>query len=206
MGTGQALVAAIKMENIAVFRGNRLVLQQFSLAAGAGDIIWIRGANGTGKSTLLRTIAGLLPCASGALTIGGKVAMADDNMALDNNSSLEKALCFWADIDGADGKLRETALAVMELLPLAEVPVRYLSSGQRKRAVLSRVAASGAAIWLLDEPYNGLDSANVARLDAALLRHAASGGIALVAAHQPPTINVTNTITLGKINVAKKVA
>jgi heme exporter protein A len=198
MGTGQASQAAIKLESVAVIRGNRLVLQQFSLAAGSGDIIWVRGANGCGKSTLLRCIAGLLPHASGQVKITGKVALADENPALEINVPLEKALGFWADMDGANGKLRESAMTAMDLLPLAEVPVRYLSSGQRRRAILSRVFASSAPIWLLDEPYNGLDTANAARLDAALLRHAAAGGIALVAAHQPPTINVAESITLDK--------
>jgi heme exporter protein A len=198
MGLGQASVASIKLTNVAIIRGNRLVLQQFSLNADADDIIWVRGANGSGKSTLLRTIAGLLPSASGQVTIAGKVALADENAALDTNAPLERALAFWAEMDGADGKLRESALAAMDLLPLADVPVRYLSSGQRKRTILARVFASGAPIWLLDEPYNGLDSANTARLDAALLKHAASGGIAVVAAHQSPTINVAQSISLDR--------
>ncbi len=206
MGTGQASQAAIKLESVAVIRGNRLVLQQFSLAASVGDIFWVRGANGSGKSTLLRCIAGLLPNASGQVTITGKIALADENLALEINAPLEKALGFWADMDGADGKLRENAMVAMDLLPLAEVPVRYLSSGQRRRAILSRVFASGAPIWLLDEPYNGLDTANAARLDAALLRHAAAGGIALVAAHQPPTINVADSITLDKSSTKRILA
>ena len=182
------------------------MLQQFSLLANAGDIIWARGANGSGKSTLLRCIAGLLPSVSGQVTIIGKVALADENLALEMNASLEKALSFWSDMDSADGKLRESSMTAMDLLPLAEVPVRYLSSGQRRRAILSRVFASGAPIWLLDEPYNGLDTANAARLDAALLRHAAAGGIALVAAHQPPTINVAESITLGKPSARRAAA
>ncbi len=206
MGIGQASRVAIEMENVAVIRGNRLVLQQFSLAAGEGDIIWVRGANGSGKSTLLRCIAGLLPSASGRVAITGKIALADENPAFEMTYSLEKALRFWADMDSADGKLRESAMAAMDLLPLAEVPMRYLSSGQRRRAVLARILASGAPIWLLDEPYNGLDSANAARLDAALLRHASAGGIALVAAHQPPTINVANSIAMDKISEKGKAA
>lgn len=196
MGSGQAYV---KLDNVAVIRGNRLVLQQFSLSANAGDIIWIRGANGSGKSTLLRCIAGLLPNVSGQIMVTGKAALADENAALDMNAPLERALAFWADMDGADGKTRESAMAAMDLLPLADIPMRYLSSGQRKRTILSRVFASDAPIWLLDEPYNGLDSANATRLDAALLKHAASGGIAIVAAHQPPTINVAQTVSLDKL-------
>jgi heme exporter protein A len=201
MGTRQASQPSITLENVAVIRGDRLVLQQLSFKAGAGDIIWVRGANGCGKSTLLRCVAGLLTIASGNMAVTGKVAMADENMALEAGMPLEKALNFWADMDGAGGALRNSAMTAMDLLPLAEVPVRYLSTGQRRRAVLACVFASGAPIWLLDEPYNGLDNANSARLDAALLRHAAAGGIALVAAHQPPVIAITETIVLDKSNI-----
>ncbi len=199
MATGQVSPASITLENVAVIRGNRLVLQRFSLEAKSGDIIWIRGANGCGKSTLLRLIAGLLPATAGKLEIEGGIALADENPGLDLNHSLENALSFWAGMDGATGNARADALAAMDLVPLANVPVRYLSSGQRRRATLARVFASNAQLWLLDEPYNGLDSANMARLDAALLKHSAAGGIALVAAHQPPSINVAQSIALDQV-------
>jgi heme exporter protein A len=196
MGSGQASSPSIILKNVAVIRGSRIVLQGFSLDAERGDIIWIRGLNGSGKSTLLRAIAGLLPTVSGQLDISGDIAMSDENLGLDGNMPLEKALAFWANLDAASAELRDNALKAMDLTALTDVPVRYLSSGQRRRASLARVIASGAPIWLLDEPYNGLDSANSTRLDQALLKHASGGGIALVAAHQSPTINVAETITL----------
>jgi len=139
-----------------------------------------------------------LPQASGQSTIEGGVALADENLALDPNLSLESALRFWADMDNAEPGTRENALVAMDLVALAEIPVRFLSTGQRKRACLSRLFASPAPIWLLDEPYNGLDSANATRLDAALLKHANAGGIALVAAHQAPSINVAQSISLDR--------
>ena len=194
----QAHKPSIALENVAVIRGNRLVLDRFSLNVAAGHIVWIRGANGTGKSTLLRLIAGLLPRASGEMKIEGTVALADENLALDPNLPLEKALNFWADMDRTSPDTREAALTAIDLVPLADVPVRYLSSGQRKRANLSRLFASQTSVWLLDEPYNGLDSASATRLDAALLRHANAGGIALVAAHQSPSINVAQSILLDR--------
>lgn len=194
----QAHRPSLRLENVAVVRGNRLVLDDFSLDADSADIIWVRGANGAGKSTLLRLIAGLLPKASGILTVEGGIALADENLALDINLPVEKALRFWADMDGATPAIREAALAAMDLVPLADIPVRFLSSGQRKRANLARLLASNAAIWLVDEPYNGLDSANAARLDNALLRHGAAGGMALVAAHQAPSINVAQSILLDR--------
>lgn len=198
MPSRQAYASSLKLENVAVIRGNRLVLNGLSVQASAGEIIWVRGANGTGKSTLLRLIAGLLPSVSGAVRVDSKVALADENLALDPNVPVGKALRFWADMDGASASDRDGALSDMDLHALSEIPVRFLSTGQRKRASIARVLTSNVAIWLLDEPYNGLDSASCARLDAAILRHAASGGIVLVAAHQAPSINVTHSLLLDR--------
>ena len=198
MTSRQAYAPSLALENVAIIRGNRLVLSGFSLAAGAGDIIWIRGANGSGKSTLLRLVAGLLPRASGTVQIQGAIGLADENLALDVNLSVEKALRFWAAMDGTTASGLEDALVATDLVALADVPVRFLSTGQRKRASLARVMASSAPIWLLDEPYNGLDSASAARLDAALLKHSATGGMALVAAHQAPSVNVAQSVLLDR--------
>jgi heme exporter protein A len=201
MGQGQATTPMVKLDELAVVRGNRLVIQRLTLSAQAGDIIWIRGANGCGKSTLLRLIAGLLPSISGSVQSAGRMALSDENLGLDGGAALEAALGFWAKLDGTSPDILHDAMTAMDLQNLADVPVRYLSSGQRRRASIARVIASGAEIWLLDEPYNGLDSANCARLDTALLKQAAGGGIALVAAHQPPSINVANSIALDERNV-----
>ena len=198
MSPRQATTPSVNLQNVAIIRGNRLVFDELSFEAKAGDIIWIRGANGSGKSTLLRLIAGLLPSTSGQMTVEGKFALADENLALDPNMTVEAALGFWAKMDGAKADAREKALAAMDLIPLADIPVRYLSTGQRKRASLSRLFASQAPNWLLDEPYHGLDSANATRFDAAILKHASTGGIALVAAHQAPSINVAHSILLDR--------
>jgi heme exporter protein A len=198
MPTRQVYAPTLRLENVAVIRGNRLVLNGLSLQASAGDIIWIRGANGCGKSTLLRLIAGLLQKVSGSLAIDGGIALADENLALDANLSVEKALRFWADMDRATPADRDDALSNMDLVALSEIPVRLLSTGQRKRTGIARVLASSAPIWLLDEPYNGLDSASSARLDQAILKQASAGGIVLVAAHQAPSINVAHSLLLDR--------
>ena len=198
MSSRQASLPSINVDNVAVIRGNRLVLRGLTVAARSGDIIWVRGANGCGKSTLLRLIAGLLHATAGSIKTDGRIALADENLALDANLTVEKALMFWADMDGASGDARSAALADMDLQALAQVPVRFLSTGQRKRASIARVLASKADIWLLDEPYNGLDSASCVRLDQAITTHAANGGIVLVAAHQPPSINVAHSLILDR--------
>ena len=198
MSSRQASLPSINVDNVAVIRGNRLVLRGLTVAARSGDIIWVRGANGCGKSTLLRLIAGLLYATAGSIKTEGRIALADENLALDANLTVEKALMFWADMDGASADARSAALADMDLQGLAQVPVRFLSTGQRKRASIARVLASKADIWLLDEPYNGLDSASCARLDQAITAHTATGGIVLVAAHQPPSINVAHSLILDR--------
>ena len=196
MSLRQEPLPSLNLDNVAVMRGNRMVLRGISIAARSGDIIWIRGANGCGKSTLLRLVAGLLAVTSGAVHAEGRIALADENLALDANMTVEAALRFWADMDGASTNVRDAALMDMDLQDLANIPVRFLSTGQRKRASIARVLASQADIWLMDEPYNGLDSASCARLDQAMLAHTASGGIVLVAAHQPPSINVAHSLLL----------
>ena len=198
MSSRQAPLPSINVDNVAVIRGNRLVLRGLTVTARSGDIIWVRGANGCGKSTLLRLIAGLLHATAGSIKTEGRIALADENLALDANLTVAKALMFWADMDGASGDARSAALADMDLQALAQVPVRFLSTGQRKRASIARVLASKADIWLLDEPYNGLDSASCVRLDQAITTHAANGGIVLVAAHQPPSINVAHSLILDR--------
>lgn len=196
MSSRQASLPSLSLDNVAVMRGNRMVLRGLSVAARAGDIIWIRGANGCGKSTLLRLVAGLLTATSGGTYSEGRMALADENLALDGNVIVKDALRFWANMDGASADAREAALIDMDLQDLAHIPVRFLSTGQRKRASIARVLASDADIWLLDEPYNGLDSASCVRLDQAIIARAASGGIVLVAAHQPPSINVATSLLL----------
>ena len=196
MSLRQAPLPSLNVDNVAVMRGNHMVLRGLSVTARSGDIIWIRGANGCGKSTLLRLVAGLLSVTSGNIHSEGRIALADENLALDANMALGAALRFWADMDGASTNVRDAALMDMDLQNLANIPVRFLSTGQRKRASIARVLASQADIWLMDEPYNGLDSASCARLDQAMLAHTASGGIVLVAAHQPPSINVAHSLLL----------
>ena len=145
----------------------------------AGDALHLAGPNGIGKSSLLRILAGLMRAYAGSVTATGAIALSDERLALDAHQPLGTALAFWQRLDG-----QQPMQANFGLDDLADVPVRYLSTGQRKRAALACVAASGAPIWLLDEPLNGLDThwADVAQ--AAIEAHRAGGGIAVIASHQ----------------------
>jgi heme exporter protein A len=165
----------LTFENVALRRGGRRLFEGLDLKLGPGEALHLTGPNGSGKSSLIRLAAGLLQAEAGQVE-RTKLALADDQLALDRELPLRRALKFWADdVD--------QAMEGMGLIPLAQVPVRLLSAGQAKRATLARVAASGAHLWLLDEPWNGLDSDGAERLNTMIARHRASGGAVLAASH-----------------------
>ncbi len=166
----------LRGEGLALVRGGRLLFEGVDVALSPGEALHVTGPNGSGKSSLIRLVAGLLKPTTGAIE-RGKAALADEALALDRERPLKAALAFWK------GPRLGEAMAAYGIERLAEVPVRLLSTGQRKRAVLARVMASGAPLWLLDEPLNGLDRDGVERLDAAVAAHRASGGAVLAASH-----------------------
>jgi len=178
-------VTRLALDGVACVRGGRLLFEDLNLALDPGDGILVTGANGVGKSSLLRIAAGLLAPAAGRVVRDGEVALAAEAAALDEDQSLFAALAFWARLDGRDDETVALGLAAMGLAQLAQVPVRLLSTGQRRRATLARVIASAAGIWLLDEPASGLDAASLNELAAAMAGHLAAGGVILAASHQP---------------------
>ncbi|MEG3088974.1 heme ABC exporter ATP-binding protein CcmA [Sphingomonas sp. PB4P5] len=176
--------AALALEGVTCARGGRILFAGLSLALAAGEAALVVGPNGVGKSSLVRVAAGLLRPAAGTVAVAGARAFLTEASAMDAELPLVDALGFWARIDRRRDAVT-AALAAFELTALAGVPVRLLSTGQRKRAGLARVVASGAEVWLLDEPTNGLDAAAVTMLEAAIAQHRSGGGIALVATHLP---------------------
>lgn len=177
--------AALRLSGVACARGGRVLLRGIDLTLGPGACLILRGPNGTGKSSLMRLAAGLLPPFAGTVERIGAVALSDENPALDMNRPLGKALGFWATLDRATPMRLTDAMRAMGVSHLSDVPARMLSTGQRKRATLARVIASGAPIWLLDEPANGLDDSSRDMLGAAVAHHLERGGILLAASHQP---------------------
>ncbi len=156
-----------------------------TFALGPGGSMTVAGPNGVGKSSLLRTLCGLVTPFAGRIDAVGGFSLSDDHLALDTDRPLGQALGFWSRIDGRAPAERDAAMTALALDPLGDVPVRMLSTGQRKRAGLARTLASGAGIWLLDEPVNGLDRDSVALLAAAVERHLTTGGVVIAASHMP---------------------
>lgn len=184
----------LRFSDVACARGGRVLFSGVNFGLSSGDALSISGPNGVGKSSLLRLAAGLLRAEAGVVTREGDVALADEQPALDPALPLGIALGFWAGIDG--GNVGD-ALASVDMSHLAQVPVRMLSTGQRRRATLARTLASSAEIWLLDEPANGLDAAGVTILEGLIATHRLRGGIAVVATHQPLAMADAQTLVLG---------
>ncbi len=186
--------ASIRAANLACRRGDRLLFRRLSLELAAGDVLHVKGANGIGKSSLMRILAGLLPAYAGEVTRSGDLALMDERPGLDLDQPLGKALGFWQSVDGCTNAAH--ALEVLDLEPLLDVPVRYLSTGQRKRAAMASILNRGANIWLLDEPLSGLDTAAQAKFAALIQLHIGGGGICILASHQPVEIAGLKTLVL----------
>lgn len=177
---------------LACRRGDRVLFRGLSLALNAGEACQIAGANGIGKSSLMRLLAGLAEPYAGTIERHGEAGLVDERPALDPHLPLAGALAFWERFDGR-------AAAAVERLGLAgldDVPVRFLSTGQKKRAALARLIAQQAPVWLLDEPLNGLDVDAVRLVETIVAEHCAAGGLAVVASHQPITLPAARRIEL----------
>ena len=174
------MTISLAATELACRRGERLLFTGLSLRLSAGEACHVIGTNGIGKSSLIRMLAGLMRPFAGRIERVGPIALLDERPALDPMVELGAALRFWGSLDGGDQALERLGIA-----HLADVPVRYLSTGQTKRAALARLLGQAAPIWLLDEPLNGLDSGGVALVEALLTEHLEGGGIAVVASHQP---------------------
>lgn len=177
------MTALLRFRDVTCRRGGRLLFEGLNLELERGESLHLTGPNGSGKSSLIRLAAGLLRPEAGVID-RETAALADDGPALDRELPLARALRYWAGLDGGADRVAG-AMDALGLGHLAEVPVRLLSAGQSKRASLARVAASGAPLWLLDEPLNALDSDGVGRLDALIAGHLAAGGAVLAASHGP---------------------
>lgn len=186
------------LKNLACTRGGRALFQNLNLEAGAGDVVHLSGPNGAGKTSLLRVLAGALPfegeilwdeknfLENGRTIHAARYAfLPPDDRSLKVLETAYENLSFWATLWNAAPVAIHGALAQMGLSTLKETPVRRFSAGQKRRLSLARVLVKPAKLWLLDEPFNGLDTEAAALFAAALDRHVAAGGMAVIASHYP---------------------
>ncbi len=198
--TSQAAAPTLKAASLGGQRGNRPLFRGLELTLLPGQVIWLRGRNGRGKTSLLRLLAGVATAAQGRVLVDDQplrqlpaswrtrlLYIAHAN-ALKDDLSAAESLRFLGRLQGREpsGGDIASALARLGVGGLAQALVRTLSQGQRRRVALARLAlAQPPSIWLLDEPYDALDDEGVHTLNGLLTEQAHRGGSVMLTSHQP---------------------
>ncbi|NIZ61282.1 heme ABC exporter ATP-binding protein CcmA [Sedimentitalea sp. CY04] len=173
---------SLTISDLCIARGGVAVLEGLSFSLEPGQALILRGPNGIGKTTLLRTIAGLQPPVSGVVEGGDEtIAYAGHSDGIKPTLTVAENLTFWAKVFGAEGI--DAAIAAFDLEILRDRPAGELSAGQKRRLGLSRMLVTGRPIWVLDEPTVSLDVKSVAMFADAVRAHLGQGGSALIATH-----------------------
>lgn len=200
---------------LACLRGPRLVFAGLGFRVEPGGALLLTGRNGSGKSTLLRLMAGLLPPFAGALgwedldILENPAAHHVRCVYIGHQDAIKPTLtpaedlAFWAGLahPREAGARARMALEAYGALPLADLPGRYLSAGQRRRVALARALAAPGPLWLLDEPTTALDAEGQAQLTEAIRRHRDGGGLLVAATHGGLDLPGAEALDLGAFAV-----
>lgn len=196
--------ASLVLSGVSVARGGRCVLADVALAVQPGEVVLLKGANGSGKTSLLRAVAGLGP-------LHGVIAPAKaeerrrqiiycghvDGVKAGLTSS--ETLAFWSKLYGAPKQRAAQAVEALGLAGLERRRAGSLSAGQKRRLGLARLVIAGKPIWLLDEPTASIDAASVDRVVALIASHAVRGGGALIATHDRLSIAGARSVAIGAL-------
>ena len=175
-------------------RGGREVFTGLDFAASAGEALAVTGRNGSGKTSLLRVIAGLLTPDGGSIDLdggAGELTLPEQAHFLGHRDALKPALsvvenlAFWQEFLGGEVFDAAASLAEVGLDHATHLPAAFLSAGQRRRLSIARLLAAQRPIWLLDEPTNALDTSGQAMFAALMGHHLARGGLIIAATHAP---------------------
>lgn len=205
---------ALAVEDLALERGGRVLFEGLSFSAAPGAFVELVGANGAGKTSLLRALAGFLRPAAGRIAATEDGAAVDDDQrptrlhllghrdGLKSTLDARAHLSFWRDLlGGGDGMGIDEALARVGLTRLGDLPARAFSAGQGRRLALARLLVAPRPLWLLDEPAAALDRAGKALLGEVIAAHRASGGVVIAALHEPLEARADATVTIGPMTL-----
>ena len=203
-------MVSLNAHDLTCLRGSHLVFEGLSFGLDAGGALLLTGPNGSGKSSLIRALAGLIGPLDGRVTVDGgdirsdreahraRIAYLGHQDPIKPTLRVRETVAFAAALDGTPSESRiARALDALDLTALADTHGAVLSSGQRRRASLTRFLVSDAPIWLMDEPTVGLDTASVALVAAVVARHRNRGGIAVLSTHTEFPLPDAQTLDLG---------
>ena len=203
------MTALLSANDLCLVRGDRCLFRSLNFALNPGELMFVGGANGSGKTSLLRGIAGLLDFATGHVTWDGRKILDDYQLFRSEVVWLSHRVGFKDELNLIENLQFESALRassmdksapVIERLGLArltDLPFRYLSAGQQRRVALARMLLAKARLWLMDEPFTNLDKAGQGLVAELIAEHVGSGGLCIAASHQTVEIAApTNRVML----------
>lgn len=194
-------MSQLTAHDLTLWRGPFCLFEALSFELGSGQALVIRGPNGSGKTTLLRVLCGLTRPEEGRVEWGGvavernrqayglALAYFGHSLGLKADLTVVQNLRFSMQISGWSEAGFGACLDALHLIDCADLEVRYLSAGQKRRTALARVLLSDARLWVLDEPFTNLDAAGRTFVEDKLNAHLANGGLAAVAAHHELSIS-----------------
>ncbi len=198
-------------KNLSLERAGQTIVSDICFELSAGQALVVTGENGSGKSTTLRGVAGLLPLADGTVELFDETGKRFEEPVrefchyLGHQNGMKSALTvrenleFWQNFIGEPHLTIEQALEEVELDHVLELPFSYLSAGQKRRVAIARLLVSDRPVWILDEPTSGLDAQSVALFSALAQAFCADGGILIAATHLPLGISSTQSLEIGAL-------